>query len=99
MMAIQGTSPKTLRSVMWRMCKENSQFRNVAASFLLIQASSVPKGTSGQASEGKKRKLEDLNEEVLVPKYDTCARRDEEFNVAPNEGEHCCWHIGTLSIS
>jgi len=86
MMAIQGTSPKTLRSVMGRMCKEDSHCRNIAESFLLIQAS----------SDGKKRKLEDVSREVLVPKYDTCANCDEEFNVALNEGEQCSWHTGQL---
>jgi hypothetical protein len=87
MMAIQGTKPQTLRSVMGSMCKANVEVKRIAESFLLIHASA--------GIEGKKRKLEDTSGEALVPKYDTCAHCDEEFDVSLNKGKVCDWHIGT----
>jgi hypothetical protein len=92
MLAIQSTSPKALRDVMGRMCRSSAEIRRVAEYFLLVDPSSGPE------SEGKKRKLGELseNERVLVPKYDTCAHCEEEFEVAVNEGELCSWHAGKV---
>jgi len=87
MMAIQGTSPESLRSVMAKMCNSSAEIRRVAESFLLVP-SSIPQ------AESKKRKVDEMSSEILVPKYDTCEHCEEEFEVALNEGELCSWHTG-----
>jgi hypothetical protein len=48
--------------------------------------------------EGRKRKLDDVSADVLVPRFDTCSHCGEEFNVTLNKGEVCSWHVGKSSI-
>jgi len=88
MMAILGTSPETFRNVMDRMCKSSMEIRRVAESFLLVEPSST------SYFDRKKRKVDQMRGQVSVPKYDTCAHCEEEFEVALNEGEVCSWHPG-----
>lgn len=48
--------------------------------------------------EGRKRKLDGVSADVLVPRFDTCCHCGEEFNVTLNKGEVCRWHAGKSSI-
>lgn len=48
--------------------------------------------------EGRKRKLDDVSADVLVPRFDTCSHCGEEFNVTLNKGEVCSWHVGTKEM-
>ncbi|KAE9370332.1 hypothetical protein N431DRAFT_344135 [Stipitochalara longipes BDJ] len=68
------------------MCKSSADIKRVAESLLLVNPPSSPE------FESRKRKVDDLNENVLVPKYDTCVHCDGEFDVSLNEGEACSWH-------
>jgi hypothetical protein len=47
-------------------------------------------------AEGKKRKLEEISVEELVPKLDTCVNCECEFDHNLNDGEHdpCEYHPG-----
>jgi hypothetical protein len=47
-------------------------------------------------AEGKKRKLEEISVEELVPKLDTCVNCEREFDHHLNDGEHdlCDYHPG-----
>jgi hypothetical protein len=94
MMTIQGSSATTLRSVMKQMCKANPDIRKVAESILLVRASEVKCTPSSPESAGRKRKLEGISHDEMVPRYDTCANCDAEFDVSRNKEEKCAWHTG-----
>jgi hypothetical protein len=91
MMAIHGTSDKTLRSVMNRMCKSSPEVRRFAEPFLLVLGSDL----RDSPEKGQKRKLDDMSSgSEMVPRYDTCANCEEEFDVGVNKGKSCAWHTG-----
>jgi hypothetical protein len=52
-------------------------------------------------AEGKKRKLEEISVEELVPKLDTCVHCEREFDHNLNDGEHdpCEYHPGESPYS
>jgi hypothetical protein len=89
MIAIHGTSAKTLRSVMNRMCKSNPEVKRVTESLLLIRGSDLPDAISGQ-----ERKLEEISGSEMVPRYNTCANCELEFDVGANKENRCVWHTG-----
>jgi hypothetical protein len=75
------------------MCRANPDIKKVAESFLLVRPSAV----LSSESAGQKRKLEDVVQDEMVPRYDTCRNCKVEFDVSRNSGEKCAWHTGKPS--